>query len=227
MRFLSQAYIILYWTRRQRFAGFSLSSWLLLGLVLLFLITLSGNGPLPLALIFLGLALLLAIAYAVAARTGYKHFVNTSDYPLDPAFAPPHYEHRVPLRATGIFAVKSREDYVLERRAEYWRVPLGHHIFMVQQQPGHFLYQIIEPENIRAIEPGFLLFGREPRRALALRYRVSWGPEFVYEPRYYYMGEEDQPSVAEVERTVYFTFDHEADLHAVWKSLGLARDEEP
>jgi hypothetical protein len=98
---------------------------------------------------------------------------------------------------------------------------------MVQQQPGHFLYQIIEPENIRGIEPGLLLFGREPRRALALRYRVSWGPEFVYEPRYYYLGEEDEPPAPEVERTVYFTFDHEADLHAVWRSLGLARDEEP
>lgn len=225
MRVLSQAYLLLYWTRRRRVAGLSISTWILLGLLTMFLATLLGNRSSALAVVWLGLAFLLLIAYIVAGRMGYKHFVNASDLELDPAFAAPRYEHRVPLRATGIFAVRNRENYVLERRAEYWRVPIGHHVFMVQQQRGRFLYQLVEPENIIAVEPGFLLFGREPRTALAVSFRVSWGPDYAYEPRYAAIEDPGDTEAPEVERTVYFTFDHEADLHAVWRSLGLARNE--
>jgi hypothetical protein len=176
-------------------------------------------GPL-FTFLWLGLSLLIFIAYAIAGRLGYKRFVAAPAMALDEDFAVPKDEHRVPLRATGIFSVQDYEGYVLEHPAEYWRVPLGQHVFMVQQQPGRFLYQIVEPDHIKAIEPGYLLFGKKPQKALALHFLVSWGPDFVDEPRLRYVAtDEPQGRAPTEERTIYFTFDHEADRHAVWKSL--------
>ncbi len=138
---------------------------------------------------------------------------------LDPEFAAPRNESRVPLRATGVFSVRDYERYVLEESAEYWRVPLGHHVIMVQNGPGQYLYQITEPQYIRNISAGYLLYGRRPQEALALQFVVSWSPDLAHEPRFYPGAQEDEQQQPTEERTIYFTFDHDADRHAVWRSL--------
>lgn len=219
MRLLSQLYAFMYWSKRHTFLGFALGTWLRLLPVALFLVGLAQGWPLLLNLFWLALALLLFLLYALGRRAGYKRFVSEPQMALDDDFAVPRSEQRVPLRATGIFSVQDREEYVLERPGAYWRVPLGQHVFMVEEGPGRYLYQIINPNHVHVVEPGYLLFGRHPQKALALRFTVSWGPQFATEPVYYYTPEPEETELEGETRTVFITFDHDADRHAVWKSL--------
>ena len=95
---------------------------------------------------------------------------------------------------------------------------------MVEEWPGRYLYQIVDPRHVQLVRPGYLLFGSRPQPALALRFVVSWGPQFATEPRYHdHAPTPPAPAQSGQMRTVYFTFDHDADRHAVWKSLLQAR----
>ncbi|HSM58168.1 MAG TPA: hypothetical protein VK879_18580 [Candidatus Sulfomarinibacteraceae bacterium] len=219
MQILSRLYAFLYWSQKRGVLGISLRTWLILLPLALFVAGFWLRWPAPLTVLWLILAILLWLVYLLARRAGFKRFVSNPDMSLDEEFAAPVPEQHVPLRATGVFSVKEHEDYVLEHPAEYWRVPMGQHIFMVQQQPGRFLYQIVEPQHIQAVEPGYLLCGREPQKALALHFLVSWGPEFAHEPSYYHFDEALPDQKAGEERTIYVTFDHDADRFAVWRSL--------
>jgi hypothetical protein len=209
----------MYWARRRSLLGLSVSAWLILVPLFIFFAGVLLRWPQPWKLVWLGLALFLVLAFVLAGRAGYKRFVGDPQLDLDDEFVAPADEQRVPLRATGIFSVREFENYVVEHPAEYWRVPLGQHVVMVQNGPGSFLYQIIEPDHIQEVQPGYLMFGRQPQSALALRFTVSWGPEFAEEPRFYELNDPPPRKKATEERTVYFTFDHDADRHAVWRSL--------
>lgn len=219
MHLLSRILALLYWMRRQNFLGLALRTWLILLFAALFLLGFARRWHPLLTLGWLALALVLVVAHALASRVGYKRFVSAPEMSLDEEFAAPRPEHRVPLRATGIFSVSEYERYVVEQPAEYWHVPLGHHVFMVRRDHGRYLYQIVEPENIRQVQPGYLIFGREPQKALALHFRVSWGPDYARKPRFYDHGEAEPDPAPFEERTIYFTFDHDADRYAVWRSL--------
>lgn len=224
MRLLSQLYAFMYWARRRPLLGLSVSAWLVLLPLFIFFAGVLLRWPQPWKLVWLGVALFLVLAFALAGRAGYKRFVGDPQVDLDDEFAAPADEQRVPLRATGIFSVQNFENYVVEHPAEYWRVPLGQHVVMVQNGPDSFLYQIIEPQHIREVQPGYLIFGREPQTALALRFTVSWGPEFAEEPRFYELNDAPLRKEATEERVVYFTFDHDADRYAVWRSLLQSRN---
>ncbi len=219
MHVQSRFYALTHNTRRRRLLGLALSTWLILLLLLLALWAFFARWSPWLVNGALALAALLAAGYWIIGRLGFTRFVPDPGLVLDPEFAAPRDESRVPLRATGIFSVRDFEGYVVEQPAEYWRVPMGHHIIMVQNGPGQYLYQILEPEHIRAVTPGYLLYGRGPQAAIAVQFAVSWSPEVAQEPRYY-VGVEEPPQRAPTqERAIYFTFHHDADRHAVWRSL--------
>ena len=219
MRILSQLFAFLYWSKERQFLGMTVRAWLLWLPVFLVLGTLAFKWPSVVPLLAFVWFVVLVLAYIAARRLGYTRFFARGPEQPDLEFAPPHVEHRVPLRATGLFSVREREAYLVERPAEYWRVPLGQHVFMVEQGPGRFLYQIVEPSHLVRIEPGRLAFGREPQEALAVYFRATWGPEFATEPKYYYTGGEGEPVAMGEERKIYLTFSSEADRHAVWRSL--------
>lgn len=220
MRFLSRLYAFMYQTRRRSFLGVTLATWLVVLLLALALWSFFLTWSMWVTNTALAMAVILIVGYWIAGRRGYTRFVDDDDMELDPEFASPRDESRVPLRATGVFSVRDYERYVLEESAEYWRVPAGHHVIMVENAPGQYLYQLIEPEYIRGVRPGYLLFGRRPQKAIALHFIVSWSPELAREPSYYRGAQEEtkrqQPSV---ERTIYFTFETDADRYAVWRSL--------
>ena len=219
MRFLSQLYAFMYQTQRRKFLGVALSTWIVLLLLMLALWAFMLRWPGIISKAALLFAVALVAGYWLAGRRGYTRFVRDDGMALDPEFASPRDESRVPLRATGVFSVRDYERYVLEEAAEYWRAPLGHHVVMVQHGPGQYLYQIVEPQHIRGISPGYLLYGRRPKTALALNFMVSWSPEMAREPRFYPGAAEQGERVPSEERTIYFTFDHDADRYAVWRSL--------
>jgi len=217
-RIISLLYAFMYWSKRQRLLGVALSTWLMILPLALVVVGLALDWAPGVLLLLVALSVALRIAYYLGSRSGFKRFVADPGLSLDREFAAPYDEDRVPLQATGVFSVSSREEYLLEHPGKYWRVPLGQHVFMVEQQPGRFLYQIIEPNNVREVEAGLLAFGREPRMALALHFFATWGPQFAVEPSFYYGSVQEDPPPAEA-RTIYLTFDHEADRHAVWRSL--------
>jgi len=145
MRLVSLAYAFMYWSKRQSLLGAALSTWLMILPLALAVVGLAQDWAPGVLLFLVALSAILRIAYYLASRSGYKRFIVDPGLSLDREFAAPHDEDRVPLQATGVFSVSSREEYVLEHPGKYWRVPLGQHVFMVELQPGRFLYQIIEP----------------------------------------------------------------------------------
>jgi hypothetical protein len=225
MTLLSSLFAFLYQSRQRQLLGVSWRTWLVILSLVLAFIGLVQGWPAALTVVLLVLGPLLLVLYYVAGRAGYKRFVPDAQMALDDAYPAPRNEHRIPLRATGLFSVHDREDYVLARPAEYWRVPLGQHVFMVQQVPGRFLYQIINPQHVKGVQPGYLYAGRGSQKALAVHFRSSWGPQFVDEPSYQYVGEDDEPPANTIPRTVYLTFESDADRHTVWKSLLIEKRE--
>lgn len=214
---LSRIFAFLYITRLRHFLGLSWSAWLRILPFLLFLLGLVMLWPFWLIFFWLALAILFWLLYALAGRMGYQRFIVDESYRRDPNVDPLAANEKVALHATGIFSLHDREDYVLEHPAEYWHVPLGQHIFMVQFRRGSYLYQVIRPEFVQTVTPGLLLFGAQPRRALALTFYVTWGPQYS-EYMLYYVGTDNAP-VPDQERTVYLTFRDEAQLHQVWQCL--------
>ena len=226
MRFLSQLFAFLYWSKERSFLGITVRGWLLWLLIALALATLLFSWPPAVALIAVFASAVLLLTYTVAGRFGYTRFFATASRKAvalpqpDAVFAPPPVEHRVPVRATGRFSVQDRELYLVEQPGEYWRLSLGQHVFMVQQRPGRFLYQIVQPSHLIRVTPGRLAFGKEPQEALAVYFRATWGPDSASEPRYYYAtGGEREPEPVGKARKIYLTFRGEADRHAVWGSL--------
>lgn len=219
MRILSQLYAFIYLTRRRTLLGVTLATWAVLLLLLLALWAFLLRWPGWVSQVALLTALALMAGYWIAGRKGYTRFVGDDEMVLDPEFASPRDESRVPLRATGIFSVRDYEKYVLNEPAEYWRVPMGHHVIMVQNGPGQYLYQIVEPQHMCNLEAGYLLHGRHPQKALALSFLVSWSPELAREPTFYPGAPEEPARNPGEQRTIYFTFDHDADRFAVWRSL--------
>lgn len=219
MNILSRLNAFTYASRRRSCLGVTLATWIVF--LLLFVALWArlagwsswiGNGALLLAAV-------IVIGVWLLSRSGYTRFVPDESLTLDPEFAAPLDENRVPLRATGIFSVQNYENYVLEEEAQYWRVPVGHHVIMVQNGPDQYLYQIVEPQHIRAVTPGFLHFGPAPREAIAVRFAVTWGPDIEDEPSPFPGAAPPEERPPAEERTVYFTFDNDADRHAVWRSF--------
>lgn len=220
-RFLGMLYYSAHGLRRRRFLGLTLHTWLmLLFLLLFFAVGLWGWGWRGL-LGVLGLAALAQAAFWVSARAGYHKFVpdEQDEAPELAALTPLPAERRVTLWATGVFSLIDREDFVLLRRpTQYWRVPLGDHILMVEQAPQRYLYQIFNHGTLRRVQPGWFIFGPQPHRALAITFQVIFGPGLDDPTLSYYVGgglNKRKPSL----RTIYLSFADEADYQAVWHTI--------
>jgi hypothetical protein len=164
-------------------------------------------------------AVFFTFLYWKARRDGYVRFMgDAGPPPADAALLPPN--QKVAVRATGVFGVADREDYVLERPAEYWRVPLNEHIIMVQQSPGRFLYQMFHSGTLHEIQPGRLLHGARPRAALAIRITVTWGPDVArYEAAAENANRNGHAPEPKNQRWLYLTFDDEASRRQVWQTV--------
>lgn len=214
-----------YWTHRLRhrhFLGFTWYGWL----VLLFFSLLLGA-----LLLGWGWRGLLSIAAAAALaqaafwhgqRAGYHKFLPDEHEAL-PATADLHPlpdEQRVTLWATGVFSLVDREAYVLLRRpSQYWRVPVGDHILMVEQYPQHYLYQMFNAETLQSIRRGWFIFGRQPHRALAITFLVTFGPGLDDPTLRYFVGGGVGSGTALKPRTIYLSFQEEAVYQAVWHTI--------
>jgi hypothetical protein len=220
MNLLGRLYAFLYYSQQRRFI-FRVSALVrYLPLVAAFAYWWLGGAPYFLYAALLW-ALFVHLLYWRARKDGYIRFLDDGGASLPAGVEPLPANQKVPVRATGIFSVVDREAYVLERPAEYWRVPLNDHIVMVQQQPGRFLYQMFQAATLHEIKPGRLLFGVKPRPALAIRFTVTWGPEFTrYERTTYPASSNGHDGPAGSQRWIYLTFDDDAGRLAVWRTVG-------
>lgn len=205
-RYLGLGYWLTYTTSRRKFLWFRLSSYIKLASIIFLVMALLNRWGRPEQALALTVLLWIYFSYWRAKRAGYFRFVP-GDQPslFDDALATlPSYE-RVLVQATGVFSVKDWESSVLLRPAQYWQVPLGDQVIMVEHQTGSFLYQFFSADSVKDIAEGWLLFGRHPRPALAISFLTSWGPEF-YEVKYSLLGRAKDPPPP-TQRTIYLSFE--------------------
>ncbi|MCA9924532.1 MAG: hypothetical protein KC421_19280, partial [Anaerolineales bacterium] len=219
LSYLGYMYAYAFRTSRQRFLGISRRSWLTLLLFLLLLMSFIFGYPTWISGLLFLIIIWLRFTYWRAAKAGYSKFVADKTAVSPPAdLKPLEPNERIKLRATGLFALSSRETNVLLRPAEYWKVPLGEHAVMVEQQPQSFLYQFFNRDTIEDVRVGWLIFGRQPRRTLAVTFCSKWGKNFTdFSQLYYVRGRDDTPPCER--REIYFTFANDREHTAVWHTI--------
>lgn len=168
-----------------------------------------------------GLGLIIILANLVvwqARRDHYLQFAADEDpgpaIPY-PALLPPN--EKIAVAASGPFVVSGRSESLIQRPAHYWHVPAGDHIVMAQERPGTYLYQFFSAETIREVRSGWLLHGRQPARALAIRFSNSWGPE----ANAWDGADTATPAKARLPKavTIYLSGASAADHQRIWRGL--------
>ena len=219
LSYLSRAYALMNALNRRSFLGIRLKTLARWIPILLFLIGWWRNWSA--ALLVLLLLLIVWVNYSLwrAKRDNYMRFVPAGD-PLpenaDLTALPPN--QKVPVRATGLFSVSGRENNLLLAPANYWRVPLGEHVIMVEEQPGKFLYQFFGAKNLQNIQPGLLLYGAKPIETLAVSFLAQWGPEYTRFGQVYETGDNsDLPPAKRV--TIYLSTADETVRRSIWQTI--------
>ena len=218
LRITGPLYAFLFHSTQRRFLGITIGAWLK-NLPLLFsMLALLLRWPLIWIVLGIILAILIRIIYWRVKRVGYISFILVGDQNSPPESAMLADDQKVFIQATGMFSVKDWQDFVFQRPAEYWRVPLGDHGIMVSHPSGHFLYQFIQPRALEHFESGLLCFGKQPQPALAITFLSTWGPESETINFQFYAPSKNSSS-AKFRQKIFLTFGEEADRNAVWQSL--------
>lgn len=207
---------------RRTLLGMRVATWLEVLLVAALLWGLVRNWSAGIMLVLLGLFIWLIVTLWTARRRNYTRFVPAPEgLPDGEERAGLRANQRVNARATGIFSVSSRDANVFQQPAQYWQVPLGDHVVMVEERPGKYAYQFFNARSLQAIHKGWLLFGPRPLDCIALTFLAAWGPEYTKFEQY----DDGQPSATPPKsRTIYLTFDEPAEEEAVWYNvIGDAR----
>lgn len=225
--YLGRMYWFAFQSQWRQIAGFAGSSWLRFLALVLFLAAFGWGWPLPVLLLTFLLMCWIWLAYWLAGRAGYMRFVPDPTA-ISGGSEPPVLADgtRVKLYASGRYAVVDREESVLLRPSEYWRSTGGEHSVMVARQGSKFLYQFFQAGTLQAVEPGWLIFGKEPLATLAVTFWQTWGPDHI-EAASTYLIDHDEPGDHKQKlksRTIYFTFTDTAVAQQVQKKL---RDDLP
>ncbi|MFZ0546527.1 MAG: hypothetical protein WAM60_13865 [Candidatus Promineifilaceae bacterium] len=211
-------YALAYFTAHHGLLGIRLSSWLKFIPIVFTLAAWIGRWPVYWLLIGLLWSTAVQVFYWYAKRKGYIGFLIVDDLAHHARGEPLADNQKVKILATGTFSVTHREAYVLQRPAEYWRVPVGDHAIMVQHMPGKYLYQFVQAGALQSVKAGYLIFGRRPQKALAITFLTTWRPESAqFTPRQFMSGSNHTPS--KLERTIYLTFPDGDKRHSVHKNL--------
>ena len=217
-RIAGPLYATLYHTNQNRFLGITIGGWLKNLPFLFSLLAIVMRWPVFWVIFGIGLAIIMRILYWRAKKAGYISFLDVGSQ-TDPTNAQVIKDNvKISACATGRFSVKDWEDYVVERPAQYWRVPIGDHTFMVEHQPGRYLYEFIRRGALEGVDSGFLYFGKKPKPALAITFLSTWGPE-AEEVNFQFYAPSKNSSSAKFRRKIYLTFDKDDDKNAVWQSL--------
>ncbi len=210
--YLSRMYALLYDMNRRSFLGMRLSTLACRVPILALLVGLLLRWSWPMLIALALLSLWINYSFWRAKRDNYNRFIANPTPPdaAMPALAP---NHKLPIRATGLFSVSGRERSLVLRPAHYWRVPLGDHVVMVDEEPGKFLYQFFDAQTLQEVRPGWLLFGARPVASLAVTFLARWGPAYTHFGPGYDPDDAKQPPPKRV--TIYLSADDEAIHHTI------------
>ena len=201
-RYLGLAYGFTYWTSHKTFLGATWQGWikfLAFGLLLAALIFRWGVWGIGGTAVFL---VWIYFSYWRAKKVGYSKFVPNDTAPLPSGDWLPPYQ-RASLWATGVYHVTEFNKFLLLRPAEYWQVPLGQHIVMVEHRREKYLYQFFDWRTLQQVEAGWLIFGARPLATLAVTFVSAW------------VDEGKKPEV----RTIYLSFSAAQAQTAVWRTI--------
>lgn len=217
-RFLGKLYYWAYRSLLRRFLGIPWADWLRFITLLLIpaLWIVFGRFPLLITLF----AIYVRYTYYRAKQVGYSRFIPDNSEPMAlPDVTPLPPNTKVSMRATGVFSLSDREDQALLRPAEYWQMPRGSHALMVEHAPEHYRYQFFQSSHLVKVQTGWLIFGDEPLDALAITFKVTWGPDYTRDNLLYFVGggQDEEPSGNE--RTIYLTFSDEDSCRRVLHNI--------
>lgn len=215
-RYLGVMYWFIHWTDTTRILGMRIGSLVrLLSLAIPVLVGLQEWGTAAVGVALL-IFLWIQFSYWRGRRNGYYRFVSDGEDLLAVVEVKPLPANKqVSVCATGIFSLKNWEKNVVLRPAEYWQVPMGDHVLMVEHEPGRFLYQFISAELMKDLRQGWLLFGPHPSRALSITFLSSWGPEFSEDE--FSFRNNNKP--VEKQRQIYLSFADEEVEDVVWQNF--------
>lgn len=210
-RYLGLAYAFAYWSGQKSFLGATVRGWVKFLALFLLLASFVGRWGEGLNVLAMAVLAWVHFSYWRARQAGYSKFLADEQVTLpegDQAVLRPY--QRTALQATGIFSVTYRNEFVRLCPAEYWSVPLGRQVVMVQYRPQQYLYQFFGVDNLLEIQKGWLIAGRRPLPTLAVRFNSTWGKN-----------DGSNPPVAEklTPLTVYLSCPDEAVQTAVWRTL--------
>lgn len=221
--YLSRMYLLTYASQRRSFLGITLVNWAKYLPLVLLLVGWMRHWPWWALVLLAFLAVWIHGSYWAAKRAGYIRFLpdEAATLPAESAIPPLQIDEHISLRATGHFSVQDLESYLLLSPAQYWQVAMGDHIVMVEHEPGRFLYQFFGATNLLDVQPGWLLFGTQPKRSLAVTFHVHWGPGIVEQSVLYYI-KEDAPPPKIPPRTIYLTVGSEEAEQQIWQAIVLS-----
>ena len=212
--YLSRMYALVYRLNRRSLLGIRLASWLRWLPIVALLVGWVMDWPPAVMIALLIVAVWLNYSLWRARRDNYNRFVPNraaGGDAAEPTPLPPN--ERLSILATGLFSVSGRESRLLLRPAQYWRVPLGDHIVMAEEEPGKFLYQFFDAQSLQELREGLLLFGTHPKATLAVSFLARWGPEFTRFGQQHESGHDDLPPPRRV--TVYLSAEDDATRRLV------------
>lgn len=220
--FLGRLYAFAYFSQRRTFLGIPHSSWLRFFIFALIIVSLilQWGWIIPISLFLLWLYI--GFLYRRAKKEGYNKFVaNETAVPPPETTETLNENEKIVVRASGRYAVTTKADTVLlQKPSQYWHVPLGEHIVMVEYRPKNFLYQFFNARTLQTVESGWILFGKEPLPTLAITFLEVWGPEHNNNALAYYVGGGANDNLTRLKpRTVYFSFDDLDEQNKVWATL--------
>lgn len=224
--YLSRMYAFVYALNRRSFLGVRLVTLARWVPILLLLYGWVRQWPVAAELALLAVIAWFHYSLWRAKRDNYNRFVPIAAPPDDEPLTPLPANHKVSVQATGLFSVSGRDNMLLLRPADYWRVPLGEHVIMAHESPGKYLYQFFNVENLQEAQLGWLLFGRRPVETVAVTFLSRWGPEYTRFGQVYEDGSEDRRPARRL--TVYLSIPDEATRRAVWHTIAAdARQARP
>ena len=180
LNYLSRAYAVMHALNYRTFLGIRLSSLARWIPIVLLVIGWLRLWPTPLLVGLLILAVWVNYSLWRAKRDNYNRFVPDGEFPADDAESRVLASNeKVRVTATGVFSVSGRDRNLLFHPATYWRVPLGEHVVMVEEQSGKYLYQFFNARSLQTLQSGWLLYGSRPVEALAVTFLARWGPEYT------------------------------------------------
>lgn len=196
-----------YRLHRHSFLGWTLTRWLVIGLLLPPLLGLAGVWPLSRAMIFLLFVFWLAVLLGLwrIKSAGYLRFTPTE--PTFPAAAPLPDTVEIPVRVSGNFSVRAAARYFVEADAFYQTFQTRERVLKVTIPFSRFLllarspepetgwwYAFFTPQTLKTFQPGLLHFGYLSRPALHLVHQ----PDGAKKPEHLFISFDSAESGAKI-----------------------------